>query len=345
MATPTLQDEEADEVFPSHATPEPSDLTAPKPNEAVATSSDDSLAEQTSLTRPECLENTTLEALMSSCLTLKARDNSEPGILSGADAYGFHPFPRLPFELRREIWQFALPPSTTLPLFTHMDEISTHKIFFEIHPEPHVSIAEPTRTTTLLRACSESRQIYISEFPQTLPIATPENRNESFKKRDEGHPIKKWNHGQLRFGPKDKLYFISSPSRWNCDVYGGSWFWDHIKEQGWAKHLKTICLDGCSCMHIKKKVWLLECFPGVERIEVLTFEDRPVSSFSTDIWKMHMDLLCRYMMEERNLDLHFNLPEVVQRGTQQDLVIWSKPKTLEELLLGWIDIRDYGRTC
>lgn len=162
----------------------------------------------------------------------------------------FHPFSRLATELRSQIWGFALPTPVTVPLECHIDEHSTVPMYF-MERDGLAYFNEGRRwqrSTSLLRVCFESKEIYVQEFPHTLPFVA---------KGGCCYPQ------VLRFGDKDAFYFTNL----EFQLYDRA-FWRVLKREMWVKEIRTMWLheDLFFFFDIKKWIALLKHFTGLELV-------------------------------------------------------------------------------
>lgn len=130
----------------------------------------------------------------------KEGEDSNYSNLHQADTYQtFHPFPRLPAELRIQIWTLALPPAKclyTVSVSIAIPLISNPSISFKIHhPAPTPTPTStgnpnlPTHPTALLLTTHESRTIYLTQHPSSIPTSS---------------------QGKLHFSPSQAIFHITN---------------------------------------------------------------------------------------------------------------------------------------
>ncbi|KAF8865010.1 hypothetical protein BDZ45DRAFT_736650 [Acephala macrosclerotiorum] len=182
----------------------------------------------------------------------------------------FHPFPRLPTELRLKIWKFALPPPTTFSLNGYVEQSPSLPLFFEERQSTFVPTSKPTRAVAFLRASFESREVYMSEFPSVLPFRVWGNFQQySMDWHDDRDPIPDLTFGQLRFGSQD-AFFVNEDDMWGMILNRS--FWRALKQQGWTKDVKTLSIDLISYLglEIPKFIAILVHFTGLEMVVVFS---------------------------------------------------------------------------
>ncbi|CZR60420.1 uncharacterized protein PAC_10316 [Phialocephala subalpina] len=159
----------------------------------------------------------------------------------------FHPFLRLPTELRLKIWKLTLPISTTFSINGQVCESSEVPI------------------TALLRACFESWEVYMTEFPSAIPFRVWY----CIDWYDGKDPVQEVVFGQLHFGPKD-AFFIDHNDMFAMILDRS--FWRVLKQQGWTKDVKTLCMEFGAYLEfeISKFIAILVHFTGLEKIVAYT---------------------------------------------------------------------------
>ncbi|KAF8847473.1 hypothetical protein BDZ45DRAFT_754864 [Acephala macrosclerotiorum] len=198
---------------------------------------------------------------------------------SGETFDKFHPFPRLPIELRLAIWKFASPTPATLYMTAYADDYSPLPFWFE-------PTKEPKRSTALLRACHESREAYLLEFPSALPILMTNDWDAHMHAwwTDRGNwpTTTKWSECVMRFGPKDTIHFDNP-----FELFWEREFWEVIEEEDWVKDIKTLEIDSDDYSAFEASDWVtvLKHFTGLQRIEVREVESYDPRDLTEQVWK------------------------------------------------------------
>ncbi|CZR61732.1 uncharacterized protein PAC_11629 [Phialocephala subalpina] len=192
----------------------------------------------------------------------------------------FHPFRRLPIELRLAVWKLASPAPATLEVTAYFDDREDAPLPCWFEPIK--------RSTTLLRTCHESREAYITELPSTLPILMTDDWDAHmtawWTDSRNWTSATNWSECVMRFGPKDTIHFDNP-----AELFWMPSFWSTIKEQDWAKEIKTLEIDSDDYgVFITADDWvtMFAHFTGLQRIEIQEVKKNfDLHDLTEQVWK------------------------------------------------------------
>ncbi|KAG4429268.1 hypothetical protein IFR05_015252 [Cadophora sp. M221] len=195
----------------------------------------------------------------------------------------FYRFPKLPLELRTMIWKLHLPPPEVLMVDGHNfydPHKGSHTLTFSIRyfESTHTNdTTEMYHTRALLytTVCKESRDVYLREFPLSLPACGQWDQYNSIST----HDIKALVH----FSPQDRLCIA------NFNILSFSpCLGDAVKSQAWMQnitilHVPIWCFKEVDNQEeaFNARLWtVLNAFPNVK--DLIGVQDTPFEVDSPD---------------------------------------------------------------
>lgn len=128
----------------------------------------------------------------------------------------------------------------------------------------------------LLRACFQSREVYLEEYPHSLAMCYQDSSKEppsSSTLDNDDDPDLEWqkSFGNLHFGPRDTFIFSDAISFNYSDESYHEVIWPYLTAQSWAKDITSLTLNERAFCTFDLNAWstFFACFTGLKRLELL----------------------------------------------------------------------------
>ncbi|KAF8854083.1 hypothetical protein BDZ45DRAFT_747849 [Acephala macrosclerotiorum] len=182
----------------------------------------------------------------------------------------FEPFPQLPTELRLKIWKLALPRGCKLEVFGYpCDSLGLGMVFEHVSLERYPSTQAQKDLhwdRALLRACTESREVYHKELPYILNFIRNVRQSESKWRRPKSPTYTQQFWHEFRFGDDDVIEIknLAMMLTWPRKLY-----WRALVRQDWVPKIKTLSLPpDVNLVQAAMLEKIMACFESLQRIQV-----------------------------------------------------------------------------